>query len=252
MINKFQMQNLRAAEHLQFNTAADAIFRKHQAESGRLSPFYDEYSRLVKLEEASMATETGNALIREKGVAEHYRDKLHSKLFNCVKAILYDEADPLFNAAQRVMAVIKSVGNPSRLSENAESAVITTLGNKLEPYRSDLETIGALPHVDKLLEANRRFVQLETECRDIAAARTLAAQPSVSTVRKQVDPVYRIIVDTINGAIKLQPDEGAYKELVAELNTLTGKYDALSAQRKKQLKVENGKLKIENALTEEK
>jgi hypothetical protein len=51
-------------------------------------------------------------------------------------------------------------------------------------------------------------------------------------VRKQVDPVYRTIVDTINGAVRLQPDEGAYKEFVAELNTLTGKYDALLAQRK--------------------
>jgi hypothetical protein len=238
MINKFPMQNLRAAEHLQFNIAADAIFRKHQAESQRLSPFYDEYSRLVKLEESSMATETGNALIREKGVAEHYRDRLHSKLFNHVKAILYDEGDPLFDAAQRVMAVIKSVGNPSRLSENAESAVITTLGNRLESYRSDLEAIGAQPHVDKLLEANRRFIQLETECRDVAAARTLAAQPSTSAVRKQVDPVYRTIVDTINGVVRLQPDESAHRELIAELNTLTAKYDALLAQRKKQVKAE--------------
>jgi hypothetical protein len=232
MINKFQMQDLRSAEHMQFSVDADAIFRKHQAESQRLSPFYNEYSRLVKVEEASMAVETGNALVGEKGVAEHYRDKLHSKLFNYVKAILYDDEDPMFDAAQRVMAVIKSVGNPTRLPENAESAVITTLGNKLELYRADLEAIGAQPHVDKLLEANRRFMQLETECRAVIAARSLVAQPPVTTVRKQVDPVYRTIVNTINLAVRLQPDEGAYEELIAEMNTLTGKYDALLAQRK--------------------
>ncbi|MDR1156344.1 MAG: DUF6261 family protein [Bacteroidales bacterium] len=232
MINKFPMQNLRSAEHLQFNTDADVIFRKHQAESQRLSPCYNEYSRLVKQEEASMATETGNALIGEKGVAEHYRDKVHSKLFNHVKAILYDDEDPLFDAAQRVMAVIKSVGNPSRLPENAESAVITTLGNKLEPYRTDLEAIGAQPHVDKLLEANRRFIRLETECRAVVAARFLVAQPPVTAVRKQVDPVYRIIVDTINLAVRQQSDEGTHQELIAEMNTLIGKYDALLAQRK--------------------
>ncbi|MDR1172582.1 MAG: DUF6261 family protein [Bacteroidales bacterium] len=232
MINKFPMQNLRSAEHLQFNTAADTVFQKYQAESQRLSPFYHEYSRLVKQEEVSMATETGNALVREKSVVEHYRDKLHSKLFNHVKAILYDEEDPQFDAAQRVMAVIKSVGNPSRLSENAESAVITTLGNKLEPYRADLEAIGAQPHVDKLLEANRRFIQLEAECRTAAATRSLTAQPSVTSVRKQVDPVYRTIVNTINIAVRLQSGEGAYEEMIAEMNILTGKYDALLAQRK--------------------
>ncbi|MDR1525736.1 MAG: DUF6261 family protein [Tannerella sp.] len=231
MIEKFQMMHLRNAEHMQFVTDADKVFGKHRAEDQILAPAYDEFSRLRLEEEAAMAIEPSNVKVKEKNVVEHYRDRLHSKLFNYVKSILYDEADPLFEPAQRVMKVIKETGNPTRLSENAESAMLTTLGNKLEPYRADLETIGALPHLEKLLETNRQFMQLESECRESAAAGKLVYTPSASAVRKQVDPVYHKIVDTLNVFIRLNGEEN-YKTLIADLNTLVDKYDALLTARK--------------------
>jgi hypothetical protein len=184
----------------------------------------------VPEEEKALSVERDNAKIKEKGVAERYRDKLHSKLFNSVKAILYDENDPFFDIAQRVMTVIKSVGNPRHLAENAESAMLTTLGNKLEPYRTDMETVGAQVHLDKLLEANNRFIQLETECRGIVSARSLANIPSVREVRLKIDVVYRSITDALNVFIKLNGEE-TYKSLIADINTLVDKYDALLAQR---------------------
>jgi hypothetical protein len=236
MIEKIQMVRLRNAEHFQFITDADRIFGKYGAEEQILAPVYAELSRLRQEEEAAMAVEQSNAKVKEKNVTEHYRDRLHSKLFNYVKSILCDEADPLLENAQRVMNVIKETGNPTRLSENAESAMLTTLGNKLEPYRADLETIGALPHLEKLLEANRQFMQLESECRELIAARKLFV-PSTTTIRKQVDPVYRRIVDTVNVFIQLNGDD-SYKALVADLNTLIEKYDALLATRKGRKKEE--------------
>jgi hypothetical protein len=231
MIKKFQQAQLRNAEHFQFVTDADKIYLKHRAEAQILSNLYDEFSRTVREEKKAMAVERSNAKIKEKGVAGRYRDNLHSKLFNFVKAILYDENDPLFDTAQKVMAVIKSVGNPRHLAENAESAMLTTLGNKLEPYRTDLETIGAQGHLNKLLEANNRFIQLENECRDIASARALANVPSLRTVRLQIDTVYRGITDALNVFIELNGEE-SYKSLIADINTLTDKYDALLTQRK--------------------
>jgi ElaB/YqjD/DUF883 family membrane-anchored ribosome-binding protein len=230
MIRRLRLIQLRNAEHFQFMTGANGIYSGHRAESQILSGLYDELDRLVPEEEKALAVERDNAKIKEKGVAERYRDKLHSKLFNSVKAILYDENDPFFDAAQRVMTVIKSVGNPRNMAENAESAMLTTLGNKLEPYRTDMETIGAQVHLDKLLEANTRFILLETECRDIVSARSLANVPSVKTIRQQIDTVYRNITDALNVFIKLNGEE-PYKSLIADINTLVDKYEALLAQR---------------------
>jgi hypothetical protein len=225
------MMCLRNAEHLQYVTDADKVFLKYRAENQLLAPVYNRFSVLRQEEEQAMAIERNNAKVKEKNVAEHYRDRLHSKLFNYVKSILYDEADPLYDAAQRIMHVLKETGNPTHLSENAESAMLTTLGNKLAPYRADLETIGAAPHLDKLLEANQEFMRLETECRNIASARLQAGIPSASAIRKQTDSVYRQIVDTLNVCIHLN-GETACAELVADLNTLVDRYDLLISARK--------------------
>jgi hypothetical protein len=239
MIKKFKMMQLRNAEHMQFTTDADKIFGKHGAEEQTLAPVYKNFSSLRQKEETAMTIELNNGKVKEKNVVEHYRDRLHSKLFNSVKTILCDESDPLFEAAQRVMKVIKETGNPTQLSENAESAMLTALGNSLEPYRADLETIGALPHLEKLLETNRQFIKLENECRELVAAKKLVNSPSASTIRKQIDPVYRQIVNTLNVFIGLNGEEN-YKTLIADLNTLTDKYNALLAARKGQKKEEKG------------
>jgi hypothetical protein len=231
MIHKFHVNILRNAEHFQFVTDACAIFSKHRLEPEMLSSLYESFSGLQKEEETALAVEKDNAKIREKGGADLFRDKLHRKLFNHVKAILYDETDPLFDAAQRVMAVIKGAGNPTQLAENAESAVLTTLGNKLVSHRSDLEAIGAQQHVDKLVEANHRFMQLEKECRDIASERAVVNMPSVADVRKRADVVYRNIVNAFNSLASIR-GEALYQALIADVNTLVAKYDNLLAQRK--------------------
>ncbi|MDR1154977.1 MAG: DUF6261 family protein [Bacteroidales bacterium] len=238
MILRLKLENLRNPEHLQFMTDGCKLFLKHNLEAGELSPSYEELNGRVKLEENAMAIERANEKIGEKNRADAYRDKLHSKLFNHLKTILYDEEDPKYDAAQRVMKVVKSAGNPTRLAENAESAMITALGNKLEPYRADLAASGAQEHLDKLLEANRRFMELETECRQLASTKSLAAVPSMSDVRRQADTVYRRITGAINTFIGLR-NMDTYKELVSDMNVLVEKYDRVLSQRKSSSKNSN-------------
>jgi chaperonin GroEL (HSP60 family) len=232
MISKFQMKNLRNAEHFQFISSTCDIFTKHSIDAENLGPLYDELSECRNAEEASLAAENGNEKIREKNDMDSYRDKLHSKLFNYLKSILCDEKDARFDDAQRVMKVLKETGNPTQLAENAESAVLTALGNRLATRRDELEATGAREMVDALMEANRQFIALEKECREITAAGQLNRQPSMSAARKQTDPVYRSIVNAINGYAGILSKKDVYKELVAEMNTLVEKYDNLLAGRK--------------------
>ena len=78
------------------------------------APLYDELGGLVKTAEMALSVEKKNEKIRQKNEVDRYRDRLHSKLFNHLKSILYDEKDPRFDDAQQVMRVVKDVGNPTR------------------------------------------------------------------------------------------------------------------------------------------
>ncbi len=225
MINKINSNNLRNPEHFQFIGSAYAIFLKYNIDPENLGPVYAELAICLDAEETALAVERGNEKIREKNDADSYRDKLHGKLFNYVKSIIYDEKDPRYDIAQRVMKVLKEVGNPTQLAENTESAMLTTLGNKLEAHRDEVDAIGARDIVDALMEANRLFIALEKECREIVATLQTVKSPSMSVVRKQTDPVYRQIVNAINGYADLPSKKEAYKGVVAEMNTLVAKYE---------------------------
>jgi hypothetical protein len=123
------------------------------------------------------------------------------------------------------------------LAENAESAMLTALGNKLAAIRKRLEAIDAQQIVDDLMDANRQFIELEKECREILAVQKLGnTTPSMSAVRKEIDPAYRVIINAINGYCVLPAKKEAYRELIAEMNVLVAKYDALLMARKREKK----------------
>ena len=238
MIPKLQMTALHNAEHFQFISSACELFDRFKVDTDNLDTLYGELKTFLKTAEEALALEKKNVKVREKNDMDRYRDRLHSKLFNQLKAILYDEKDERFDDAQVVMRVVKEAGNPTRLAENAESAMLTTLGNKLEPYRNRLEAISAQPIVDDLLAANRQFIVLEQECRELLAARKAGATPpSMSAVRKQIDPLYRTIINAINGSYGIPSKKEACSDLVIEMTVLVEKYDALLMARKKVKKV---------------
>ena len=237
MIQKIQIQNLRNAEYFQFISSVQDILAKTGAENESFACLYEELQRWFKLAEKAMTLEKKNDKVRQKNEADRYRDRLHSKLFNYLKTILYDEKDARFDNAQQVMRVVKEAGNPTQMAENAQSAMMTALGNKLEPLRAQLEAIGAQNIVDDMMEANRQFIVIETEYRQMLAAQKLDDTTlPMNAVRKQIDPVYRAIINAINGLYGIPAKKEAYRETVTEMNVLTARYDALLAARKREKK----------------
>jgi len=241
MIQKISIKDLRNAEYFQFISSANSIFSKFNVEQESLTPLYSQLAELQQRAELAMSIEKKNEKVRLKNEMDRYRDRLHSKLFNYLKSILCDEKDPRFDDAQTVMRVVKEAGNPTRLAENAESAMLTALGNKLEPYQANLEAINAKQILGDLMRANQQFIALEIECRETLAEQKLNnSAPSMNSVRKEIDPVYRAIINAINGYCGIPSKKEAYRELITEMNVLVDKYEALLMARKKEkVTVEN-------------
>ena len=234
MVEIFPSRDLRNPEYFQFMDSAHVIFGKYGIVRENSGFLYDAMGENLKIAEGALAAERRNEKVREKNEADRYRDRLHSKLFNYLKTILYDERDPRFDDAQTVMRVVKEAGNPTRLSENAQSAMMTALGVKLEPLRSQLEAIGAQQIANEMLEANRQFIAIERELREMLAAQKSSETPtSMSAVRKQIDPLYRAIVSAINAYTKTNAKKEECKDLISEMNVLIARYNAILAARKK-------------------
>ena len=236
MIYKFSFSNLRNAEYNQYMKSVHDIFVRLNADRGAFGSLIDLLDAQLKIAETAMSAERRSEKVREKNDMDRYRDRLHSKLFNHLKTILYDEYDARFDDAQAVMKVVKEAGNPTQLSENRQTAMMTLLGNRLEPLRDKLQSIGALEIVDEMLEANRQFIILEEQARDVIATHKLENAPSAGSVRKEAENVYRNIVDAINAFAKMPHKKEKYKEVTNDTNVIVERYNQMIAARKRSSK----------------
>jgi len=209
------------------------IFDKYAIDSINLTPLYEEFRHFMCDAKIAFAYEKNIEELRKKNEADLYRDKLHSKLFNYLKSILYDENDSRFDDAQIVMRVLKGVGNPTRLTEKEKSVMLNTLGNQLGGCVTQLYAIGAKQIVESLMEANQQFIDLEKKFRKTNDDKNLSKMPLMGAVRKQVNKVYRIIVDAINGYAEVMYLKYDYHEMTNEMNKLSAKYDMLQLIKKK-------------------
>ena len=236
MINKFLIRNLLNIEFYQFLVSVCSIFDRHKIDFDRLQPLYEALESHAAQMEISLAAEKRNEKIREKNEMDRRRDRLHSRLFNYLKYITYSDEDPRYEDAQEVLQTLRAVGNPTQLAENRQTAMMTLIGNRLEPLRDKLQNIGALEIVDEMLEANRQFIILEEQARDVAATHKIENVPSAGNVRKEADAIYRNIVDAINAFAKLPHKTDKYREIVSDINLIVERYNQMITARKRSSK----------------
>ena len=235
-IKKLFLPGLRNAEFYQFMVSAFALFVKFGLKVGILGSVYDEVIELLKSAAEALAVERKIALIQEKNDMDRTRDRLHSSLFNFLKSILYNEKDDRYDDALQVMTVMKSVGNPSQLPENVQSAMLTALFTKLEAYEDQLRNLGMDNLVADLMNANQRFILLERECREILSERKLNPVLFMNSIRKEITPRYRAVVDIVNAYVSIPSKNEEYKELISEMNVLITKYENLILIRQREKK----------------
>lgn len=237
MVRNTKTSNFRNAEHLQFMDENCTLLKQHDPANLEINDLYEDLVSLKNEEQAIMAIERGNALTESVSYMERYRDRLHGGLYCYVKSFLYDEEEAeQYDAARRIMRIIQQVGNPTKLSESAETSMLNTLEEQLKPYTADLELIGAMPRLNKLMAANRRYVELFAERRDNNLERPTGG---MKNIRLKIDPVYKSIVSAINNFASRKAFAEKYAGIVKGMDKLAAEYNRLLNSRKARSKKSN-------------
>ncbi|MDR0603457.1 MAG: DUF6261 family protein [Bacteroidales bacterium] len=160
------------------------------------------------------------------------RVRAYSAFKAYVKVYLNDENEEIVEAAEHVIAIIRSMerehGNPVSLGLVKGSTALLSLLRNLEPYSADIERIGATARLKKLAEANQSFIDLQFE-----RYTEKSEKPSgdVKAARAEADAIYKDIVNRINAQILLTPNE-AFTPYVKTQNAIIDRYRLIVAQRK--------------------
>ncbi|GHT22877.1 hypothetical protein FACS189430_05310 [Bacteroidia bacterium] len=236
MITNIKVSSLRNNEHLEFINEQAKIFGKYQFDDTLVQSYLDEWLGLQEEEKRAIAVENGNVLSGQVSQAEQYRDRLHGCLYCYVKSFLYDEQESeLYEAAGRVMRIIRQVGNPTQLTDSAETSKLQQLEDELRPYSADLERLDATGRLDKLIAANKRFAELSSTRREDNLSRPSG---NVKQVRLKIDPLFRSITGAIDFLAK--KDAARYGSLVTEINAVIADYNKTLANRSSRKKGDGG------------
>jgi hypothetical protein len=228
MIDTIPFRTLHNPEYLQYMTALRDFLAKYGVVEDSFVCLYDMLGENVKTGEVALIFERRNVKVAEKNEYDRVRDLHHSRLYSKLKFILMDENDERYEVAQAAMRIVREAGNPRNLPENAQSAVMTALGRNLEPLRERLQETGLQTLVDAMTEANADFIRAEKELRTMKFEQAMDETPrSMTALRRQNDPIYRAIIAVINAYYNVPSKREACIELIAEINALVARYNAL-------------------------
>ena len=197
-----------------------------------ISGFYPFFHEGVVLAQQTHGVLSGNPLTEAKNKAEHYRDSRYTAFSTFVRSATYDANQAVSEAADRVLSVIDAIGNPTRLSDSKETAELFNLQTNLLPYRTELALIGADGRLTDLINANDEFVRLQNEWYKAGGEKPSG---NMFVVRRQLDPIYRNIINCIN-SFATHKGMADYESFIVAHNELIVQYQTVIAQRKTRAK----------------
>ncbi|MCF8334886.1 MAG: hypothetical protein K9I47_12105 [Bacteroidales bacterium] len=214
-------------EFLQFSTDAHTMVAdaNQQGEGLQLDAALGAFNSAIDVMNGVYKTELGSQLTQDIAQQDERRDKAligMSLLFQGYKNH-FDEA--MGSAAELLLDSMNSYGDKIYYKNyQGETADIEDLVSKWEndaDLQAAVTTLGLTPWLNELKAANGEFSTLYR-----ARASEAAADPEVSMTEARMDALkaYRKLADHIDAYAVINPD-GAYDELIANLNDLITSYN---------------------------
>jgi hypothetical protein len=228
----FRTSSMHNGEYISFMSETDRQIVSNDLGRLGLVGIYPLYKDGLTLAQQTYGILRGNPLTEAKDNAENYRDNRYSAFAMFVRNASYDSDPNIGAAADTVLKVIDEIGNPTNLSDSKETAELFNLQSNLQPYHAELRQIGADRRLAELATANEEFIRLQDEWYKAGGKKPSG---NMLIVRRQLDPVYRNIVNCIN-AFAILNGVAAYESFILAHNELIAQYRTIVVQRKAKAK----------------
>jgi hypothetical protein len=231
-INFFRTTAMQSGEYVSFMSETDRQIVANDVDKMGLGGLYPLFNSGLTLVQQTHSVSLGNPLTENKDKAEHYRDTRYTAFVLSVRSATYDSDPAISEAAERVLKVVDDIGNPTKLSDSKETSELFNLKTNLQPYSADLQFIGADGRFAELMNANDEFIRLQNKWYKVGGEKLSG---NMFAARRQLDPVYRNIVNCINSFAALN-GVAAYESFILAHNELIAQYRTIIAQRKTRAK----------------
>ena len=228
-IKGIAIASLQNHEHYGFVTEVKLAIE--QANIDSLATLLAKFTPLVEEENKSLEIVAKSEHTHRLKELDRNRDNMFRGLSACVNEASYSPTKDEKEAATLIKILLKRYGNIISESFESQHSKTENLIQDLrsEKYAEASKKIGLVRWVNWLEQAETTFMELYRTRRDERAS-TIAGTRALKLIRKDLNGVYREIIEHLNALAVLQPSE-ALTQLIARINIHIDKLVALKASR---------------------
>ena len=228
-IKGIAIASLQNHEHYGFVTEVKLAIE--QANIDSLATLLAKFTPLVEEENKSLEIVAKSEHTQRLKELDRNRDNMFRGLSACVNEASYSPTKDEKEAATLIKILLKRYGNIISESFESQHSKTENLIQDLrsEKYAEASKKIGLVRWVNWLEQAETTFMELYRTRRDERAS-TIAGTRALKLIRKDLNGVYREIIEHLNALAVLQPSE-ALTQLIARINIHIDKLVALKASR---------------------
>jgi hypothetical protein len=228
IIIRFSYENLRNEAHVEFHTNVNALFVKYTPEALGIATIYPSYKARYDEEVEALDVIRRSELTAEIVGLDHERDRIWRGFADSVKAFRNHFDPDKRRAAEKVEVILEHYGNIAAKTIDEETAAIEDLHRELIKQDNYLyvAALGLGDWLGQLVQTSRNLEQLMMARYEEASKRP---DIRVRSVRKELDKVFRTIVDLLEVQVRVNSAD-ANKAFLAELNAVMERYKDLLAQ----------------------
>ena len=228
-IKGIAIASLQNHEHYGFVTEVKLAIE--QANIDSLATLLAKFTPLVEEENKSLEIVAKSEHTHRLKELDRNRDNMFRGLSACVNEASYSPTKDEKEAATLIKILLKRYGNIISESFESQHSKTENLIQDLrsEKYAEASKKIGLVRWVNWLEQAETTFMELYRTRRDERAS-TIAGTRALKLIRKDLNGVYREIIEHLNALAVLQPSE-ALSQLIARINIHIDKLVALKANR---------------------
>jgi hypothetical protein len=215
-ISSILFKYLRGEAHYQYLNLFDQLLTEFPAVKTLIILFYPEFSEWLEQEKQIVDAQKSSDYTQQIAEADHRDDRLITGINETVKAALHHFDSAVVAAAQSLSLRLKAFGDIQNKSYEEEAAAINILVEDLRSpeFTPKVVLLGLMPWIDELAEAVIDFEQL-LRLRNIETSDK--PQQRLRNVRKQIEPIYRNMVNHINAAATIDTTN-TYADFINRLN----------------------------------
>lgn len=228
---KIELDRLKNTEFLSLMLHVKAYIEHAGAPVLGIVPLFADFLDHLSRAQKALEAEGSDPVVKILDRLDILRDNAYRVLYYFVKAFTFSDEEPLKEAADEIMRIMKDDDNPLEATPDRESVLLDNIVSKLcaEPFSAYVSTLQAGALLDKVAAHNEAY---KVKRKERIEGKAEKGSISIRGIRKTMEPLYRKMISVVNTFAPHNTGSEVFRNFIKVMNVEISKWNTVLTQRK--------------------